>query len=71
MALDPTIFKDFSDLNKGDRVKFVMKHDLSGGQGTIESIWMGIEEMCTIVVDGGGRVNSCRNLGDTVEKICH
>lgn len=69
MVLDPSLFKDYSDLKIGDRVKF--KSSIWGeGEGVVTHVWLGIEEMCDIRVDGDPRSMSlCRALGDKIEKL--
>ena len=69
MPIDRSFFITYDDLKVGDRVKWVMKRGLSGGQGTVKLIWIGIEEMCDIETDYDEKVTVCRALGDTVEKL--
>lgn len=69
--LDPAMFKDFPDISEGDRVRYVTKQsgERVEGEGTVQYIWFGIDEMCKIERDGGGTVDVCRGIGDEVTAI--
>lgn len=67
--LDPNWFRDYEDLKIGDRVKF-SSNVWGEGEGVVIHIWMGIEEMCDIHIDGDPRSYSlCRSIGDKIEKL--
>lgn len=67
MALDPALFRDYPDLSKGDRVRYVMASGREG-EGVVSLIWLGIAEMCRVEHDDGSIQQICRELGDKITR---